>query len=151
MSVKFHRTEIVTRNARQLAIGGMLTLERSFSQAGIVITVAVPIHPLHLVNSLTNSRVSDALPLTKLSIVLQKVIVDHCIESPTAEQDQRLLKRLVGLSTQNVGLLIHAVGQQVCSTITRRHIEMTPVMIDHRRAALENMFFICTLFIFTMF
>ena len=87
MSVKFHRTEIVTRNARQLAIGGMLILERSFSQAGIVITVAVLIHALHLVNSPTNSRVSDALPLTKLSIVLQKVIVDHRIESPTAEQD----------------------------------------------------------------
>ena len=85
MSVNFHRTEIVTRNVRQLAYGGMLVLERSFSQAGIVVTVAVLIHALHLVNSATSSRVSDKLPLTKLSIVLQKVVVDHCIESPTVE------------------------------------------------------------------
>ena len=85
MSVKFHRTEIVTKNVRQLTYGGMLILERRFSQAGIVITVAVLIHALHLVNSPTSSRVSDELPLTKLSIVLQKVVVDHCIDSPTVE------------------------------------------------------------------
>ena len=85
MSVKFHRTEIVNRNFRQLAYGGMLILDRTFSQAGIVITVAVLIHALHLVNSSTSSWVSDELPLTKLSIVLQKVVVDHCIDSPTAE------------------------------------------------------------------
>ena len=63
----------------------MLILERSFSQAGIVTTVAVLLHALHLVNSPTGSRVSDELSLTKLSIVLQKVVVDHCIASPTAE------------------------------------------------------------------
>ena len=85
MSVKFHRTEIVTRNVRQLAYGGMLILERSFSQAGIVITVAVLVHALHVVTSPTSSGVSDELPLTKLSIVLQKVVVDHCFDSPTAE------------------------------------------------------------------
>ena len=85
MSVKFHRTEIVTKNVRQLTYGGMLILERRFSQAGIVITVAVLIHALHLVSSPTSSRVSDELSLTKLSIVLQKVVVDHCIDSPTAE------------------------------------------------------------------
>lgn len=85
MSVKFHRTEIVTRNVRQLAYGGMLILERSFSQAGIVITVAVLVHALHVVSSPTSSGVSDELPLTKLSIVLQKVVVDHCFDSPTAE------------------------------------------------------------------
>ena len=85
MSVKFHRTEIVTRNVRQLAYGGMLILERSFSQAGIVITVAVLVHALHVVSSPTSSGVSDELPLTKLPIVLQKVVVDHCFDSPTAE------------------------------------------------------------------
>ena len=85
MSVKFHRTGIVTRNVRQLSYGGMLILEKSFSEAGIVITVAVLIHALHLVNRPTSSRVSDELPLTILSIVLQKVVVDHCIDSPTAE------------------------------------------------------------------
>ena len=85
MSVKFHRTEIVTRNVRHLAYGGMLILEKSFSQAGIVITVAVLIHVLHLVNSPTSSRVSDELSLNKLSIDLQKVVVDHCFDSPTAE------------------------------------------------------------------
>ena len=85
MSVKFHRTEIVTRNVRQLAYGGMLILERSFSQAGIVITVAVLVHVLHVVSSPTSSGVSDELPLTKLSIVLQKVVVDHSFDSPTAE------------------------------------------------------------------
>ena len=85
MSVKFHRTEIVTRNVRQLAYGGMLILERSFSQAGIVITVAVLVHALHVVSSPTSSGVSDELPLTKLSIVLQKVVVDHSFDSPTAE------------------------------------------------------------------
>ena len=85
MSVKFHRTEIVTKNVRQLAYGGMLILERRFSQAGIVITVAVLIHALHLVSSPTGSRVSDELSLTKLLIVLQKVVVDHCIDSPTAQ------------------------------------------------------------------
>ena len=85
MSVKFHRTEIVTRNVRQLAYGGMLILERSFSQAGIVITVAVLVHALHVVSSPTSSGVSDELPLTKLSIVLQKVVVDHCFDSPTSE------------------------------------------------------------------
>ena len=85
MSVKFHRTEIVTRNVRQLAYGGMLILERSFSQAGIVITVVVLVHALHVVSSPTSSGVSDELPLTKLSIVLQKVVVDHCFDSPTAE------------------------------------------------------------------
>ena len=85
MSVKFHRTEIVTKNVRQLTYGGMLILERRFSQAGIVITVAVLIHALHLVSSPTSSRVSDELSLTKLSIILQKVVVDHCIDSPTAE------------------------------------------------------------------
>ena len=51
MSVKFHRTEIVTKNVRQLAYGGMLILERRFSQ----------------------------------KVVLQKVVVDHCIDSPTAQ------------------------------------------------------------------
>ena len=85
MSVKFHRTVIVTRNVRQLAYGGMLILEKSFSQAGIVKTVAVLIHALHLVNRPTSSRVDDELSLTMLSIVLQKVVVDHCIDSPTAE------------------------------------------------------------------
>lgn len=85
MSVKFHRTEIVTKNVRQLTYGGMLILERRFSQAGIVITVAVLIHALHLVSSPTSSRVSDELSLTKLLIVLQKVVVDHCIDSPTAQ------------------------------------------------------------------
>ena len=85
MSVKFHRTEIVTRNVRQLAYGGMLILDRSFSEAGIVITVAVLIHAFYLVNTPTSSRISDELPLTKLSIVLEKVVVDHCIDSPTAE------------------------------------------------------------------
>ena len=85
MSVKFHRPEIVTRNVRQLAYGGMLILEKSFSQAGIVITMFVLIHALHLVNSPTSSRVSDELPFTKLSTALQKVVVDHCFDSPTAE------------------------------------------------------------------
>ena len=33
---------------------------------------------------------------------------------------------LVGLTTRNVGLLIHSVGLLVCRTIVRRHIEMTP-------------------------
>ena len=85
MSVKFHRTEIVTKNVRQLTYGGMLILKRRFSQAGIVITVAVLIHALHLVSGPTSSRVSDELSLTKLLIVLQKVVVDHCIDSPTAQ------------------------------------------------------------------
>ena len=33
---------------------------------------------------------------------------------------------LLGLSTWNVGLLIHEVGLSVCRTITRRNIEITP-------------------------
>ena len=103
----------------------------------------------------TKSRTYDTLVLTTVSIVLNKVGftihwsrlvhrlahkkqdlpytgLDRRFDSPTGEQDQRFvgLKTgkigLVGLSTRIVGLLVRSIGLQVCRTIARRNIEMTP-------------------------
>ena len=70
MSAALHHTEIVIRNARQLVIGWMLLLGKSFPQAGALITVARPIFALHRFNSPTNSSTNDILPSTNCRIGL---------------------------------------------------------------------------------
>ena len=70
MSAALHHTEIVIRNARQLVIGWMLLLGKSFPQAGALITVALPTFALHRFNSPTNSSTNDILPLTNCRIGL---------------------------------------------------------------------------------
>ena len=68
MSGTSHHGEIVTRNARQLAIGEKLITKKSLSQARVVITVALPMHALHCFDSPTNNRINDKLPLTNVTI-----------------------------------------------------------------------------------
>ena len=59
---------------------------------------------------------------------LRYTSLDHCMNSPIVELDQRFLRLktaeigLVGLPKRNVRSLVHSVELSVCRTIARRKI-----------------------------
>ena len=73
MSAMSHHAEKVTRNVRQVAIGEKLIMKKHLSQAGVVITVALPMDAFHCFDSPTNNRINDTLPLINVTLVLRKI------------------------------------------------------------------------------
>ena len=98
----------------------------------VLTTVSIVLHKVGLTTHL--SRLVYRLSYKKKN--LRYTGLDHGIDSPTGEYDQRFvgLKTtkigLAGLSTRDVGLSVRPLGLSVCWTIARRNIETTPFSLS---------------------